>query len=711
MVIVCTDREFVKPYRLPDGTYSYDHPKAVRKMGFYMDGYLKANLDNYIIPAVKANWDGVLLGTGIEGCQPAGSKVFMADGTWKKIEDVMIGDVVISPQDDETILFSKVVRLFTHFSEKNYQIATLNRKQRQLYECSSNHMIPLNRVRTKGHSKRTRYWVKQEITAEELSLRVTSFSTNSTTPLCPQIQSFLNRNNCIIEPYTLGVYLGDGTFNNQLCISNSKPEIIEYIRKYYDVMKTYIRPSNGALTHKFSILGKLAEHLSFCGLRNKRCRDKFIPKEALYSDCEYRKKLLSGLIDTDGYLDDSETYEIVTKSPQLAEDIIFLVHSLGFRSTCNLMTKGIKSYGFSAEYYRIHFYTGDMRLPQLVKYKTRDSSSFYLSPNRLSITSKEIPGSIVYGFTLDSPSHLYVTDNYAVTKNSGKTVNNSSICAYLDQKFNLDRVVFTVDQLMEQIDTSPKGSAILFDESIMGMYSQDSGTSLQTRLIKKFVTIRKKNLFILLLAPSPWLFRLYFIFRTRCQIHTYSPDGVKRGYFKFYGYDTKRRLYIRGKNEFDMSVVRPDFIGRFTDTIGCFYDINAYDAKKEETIRSLSKADESRDKVSISTERMKSERNVALLAAYKFAQSWYDLEHPGVASKKPMNDSRFSKLVLERLQWKISPAKVHSAREAATGFLEEYWKQVAAGVKIDEAFGDLSSMPQSEKDRIKEEMKEETETG
>ena len=41
---------------------------------------------------------------GPPGCQPAGSKVLMADGKFKNIEEVIVGDVVLSPQHNGTVL-------------------------------------------------------------------------------------------------------------------------------------------------------------------------------------------------------------------------------------------------------------------------------------------------------------------------------------------------------------------------------------------------------------------------------------------------------------------------------------------------------------------------------------------------------------------------------------------------------------------------------
>lgn len=183
---------------------------------------------------------------------------------------------------------------------------------------------------------------------------------------------------------------------------------------------------------------------------------------------------------------------------------------------------------------------------------------------------------------------------------TGKTTFTSAIAKYCDPSFpgeDCARIVFTFDQIMKAIDTSPPEKAIMVDEAILSMGSQDASGQLQKLLIKKFVTIRKKRLYIFIIIPSIFLLRKYFaIFRTRALIHCYTPDGISRGYFKFYSHSTKRKLYIRGIKEFDQGVVRSDFIGRFTDTEGFFYDPKVYDAKKEEAIRNITAEPERKTK-------------------------------------------------------------------------------------------------------------------
>lgn len=174
---------------------------------------------------------------------------------------------------------------------------------------------------------------------------------------------------------------------------------------------------------------------------------------------------------------------------------------------------------------------------------------------------------------------------------NAKTTLACCLAYYCDPSFPMDcaRVVFNSRQILYAIDNAGKGEAIVIDEAIISMGSQDAATDIQKILIKKFVTIRKKNLYIFIIIPSIFMLRKYFaIFRTRFLINCYTPDGVTRGFFGLYNKKAKRQLYIRGLKEMDMSVVRPSYKGRFTDTFGYFFDIDTYEKKKDDAIRNLS---------------------------------------------------------------------------------------------------------------------------
>lgn len=214
---------------------------------------------------------------------------------------------------------------------------------------------------------------------------------------------------------------------------------------------------------------------------------------------------------------------------------------------------------------------------------------------------------------------------------TGKTTMASTLCKYVDPTFpgeplndgtprrGCDRIVYTVQDIMKTIDNAKPEQAILVDEAVIGFSSQDSGNELQKTLIKKFVTIRKKRLYIFIIIPSLFLLRRYFaIFRTRAMIHTYSSDGVDRGFFCFYSHSTKRKLYVRGIKEFNQMAVKADFIGKFTNTENFFYDDKEYDVKKENAIKQITEEPvKKKRETSKKIVQFKSQRDILIYNYYK----------------------------------------------------------------------------------------------
>jgi len=607
----------------PDTEFVY--PSGWKRHGFYMDKTLKTNLDNFLIPAVAASWDGVGLVTGIEGSQPAGSKVLMIDGSWKSIEDIKKGDDVFSLDKNNNIIKSKVITTHINLPLPIYNIREFHRNKNILYSCSGEHTLLVN-VKNNKNKK----WNLQYFTAEEYLKRPQSMRRNDTMSLCPEIKTFEYKN-CELNPYALGVYLGDGSFlKTSLKITTANRDIITKISKYYDVMSD--RDMAGCRDYHFSTKDDFALLLKKYNLYGKKSGIKFIPQDALLSDSNYRKELLAGLMDTDGWLNKCNTYLLCSKSEQMINDIKQLVCSLGGRATITKTIKRIKSTGFKGLYYQISFYIGNMKLPLVLKRKQKKSNCHFLSSNRCAVTIEKSDKILkTYGFELDSISGLYITDNWVVTHNSAKSTNAMSLAKYLDNTFpgelidpeknskrTCDRIVFTPNQFMEAIDAAKPKQAIVFDEAALGFLAADASTDIQKALIKKMITIRKKNLYILIVLPSIFLLRMYMaIFRTRFAIHFYTPDGISRGYFKFYSYESKRKMYIKGKKNFDQDADKFDFGGRATDTQGLFFNLDDYEAKKDAAIRAITQEPElKKGAIDLRNYAIKGQRDVMIWKLY-----------------------------------------------------------------------------------------------
>lgn len=546
--------------------------------------------------------DYVICVDGPERCLTKGSKVMMSDGSYKSIEDMKVGDMILSPQEDGTYLFSEVKQTHKWFSWENYNVTELNKRKRKLYTCSGNHQIPLNiKIKPRKDGKRPKElnkWVIKNYEASYYAKLGKGTKKDSTSITMPLIPFFKGRTNCEVEPYTLGAFLGDGHFCSSVKrIKNNKPEkeyrepyqkimksgkivnvrggyikrkrcdylrlthreigitsgdkeIIEEISNYYQFISKTKKKDSNCETFRYSMDGELAKQLIGYGLEGKGSGDKFIPKEALYSDVEYRKRLLAGLIDTDGTLSRSVGYSITTKSEQLAEDIKFLAYTLGGRARINKIRKGIKSINFIGDYFRVSFYLGDLRLPVKLKRKDRHKKNkifFYKSANRVSIDVVKTEPGIVYGIEIDSPSQWFITDNYMVTHNSGKTTISCQVAYKVDPTFCQERLCLTPQEFIDAIINAKKGQAVVFDEAFTGLSSKRALSQVNNLVQELMMEMGKKNLFVIIVLPSVFYLEKYVaLHRASALIHTYFSKG-KPGQYLVYNRKKLKQLYLHGK--------------------------------------------------------------------------------------------------------------------------------------------------------------------
>jgi hypothetical protein len=454
---------------------------------------------------------------GVTRCQRKGSKVLMANGEWKNIEDIKIGDEVLSPQKDKSYKYSKVIGTSQHLSKDNFWVC--DRKNEKLYHCSGNHIIPtffrgtLRIDKKNENSKRKADWKYSEREAKDfqyLDKTRHSYFLISTFP----INCFKGRKNCEIDPYSLGFYLGDGHFTTALGITTSNVKIITKISKIYPFMNINNKKGTMSKTYLFSRNSKLAKLLIKYGLKDKKSGDKFIPKEALLSDVRYRRKLLAGLIDTDGNLSKELAYSITTKSKQLAEDILSLVKSLGGYGKTMLFTAYIKKLNFKGDYYKVSFYLGKEieKIPLIKKNKVRVKKDYWkFSANRVSFCVDKASPELVYGIEVDSPSKWYVTDNYLITHNSSKSYISIGIQAIImalsGKMVTAEYICPNAMDFLERLRTMPQekltNSCFLIDEEKTAMFGYGSmAKKMKLQDVANIVAIN--NISTISLNPISW---------------------------------------------------------------------------------------------------------------------------------------------------------------------------------------------------------------
>ncbi len=137
-----------------------------------------------------------------------------------------------------------------------------------------------------------------------------------------------------IDPFTLGVILGDGYIPND---RNYISITLGYNKKA--IMDKWIFPSDSEIDIKdfterncYDVHIKsetLSNILLELGLKGVHSDTKFIPKEYLYSSYEQRLSLLDGLSSTDGYINKRGLMEYSTVSDDLKNNVIELLQGLG----------------------------------------------------------------------------------------------------------------------------------------------------------------------------------------------------------------------------------------------------------------------------------------------------------------------------------------------------------------------------------------------
>ena len=133
----------------------------------------------------------------------------------------------------------------------------------------------------------------------------------------------------LIHPYFLGLWLGDGTSIEPriTCDPRDVDFTIKKVQEVcgYSISKTWKHSETGVLTVSFA--GQdLRSKLKTLGVFD----DKHIPDVYLHSSIEQRKELLSGLIDSDGGVDDNSKVYIANTNPLIIDGVRELALSLGF---------------------------------------------------------------------------------------------------------------------------------------------------------------------------------------------------------------------------------------------------------------------------------------------------------------------------------------------------------------------------------------------
>lgn len=238
--------------------------------------------------------------------------------------------------------------------------------------------------------------------------------------------------NVPIDPYTLGVLLGDGCFRNkwfknQVVLTSAIKDIDTYINNIpYPIIKYTSNKQTYAV--KFN-----NQYLHDCGLWMCKSEDKFIPNEYKYNSREIRLSILQGLLDTDGNVH-GNVPNFDTISEKLRDDVMEIARSLGYN--CSYITRKAgyntkDGYKQCNNVYTVSIYGGN-ELFRLERKKSKiNNSKIERRALRTIITNIEYVGKHKCKcVTVDAKDSSYLIGDFIQTHNCAKSYSLSSIMTH-----------------------------------------------------------------------------------------------------------------------------------------------------------------------------------------------------------------------------------------------------------------------------------------
>lgn len=277
--------------------------------------------------------------------QPLDSNIVTPFG-FRKMGDLEIGSIISNPM---TGGMERVIRIWEHGKMKMYKVIFSDGSS---CECGLDHLWLVKRT---NHSKKTRringtgqeddweVWtfsmIKEFLDRQERGEFNTKQKNNLLVPLTAPVK-FTKSGNSMrktdIDPYIIGALIGDGCVADSIQTSNicaqitsMDEEIMDCFRKEgIEFVRISQKPDNKAKEYYLSS-EKLKQSLILTKLSGHTAEDKFIPTCYKWGTVEERFALVQGMMDTDGYIDDRGHCSYCTISRQLAEDLKFVIQSLG----------------------------------------------------------------------------------------------------------------------------------------------------------------------------------------------------------------------------------------------------------------------------------------------------------------------------------------------------------------------------------------------
>lgn len=271
-------------------------------------------------------------------CFDPDTEVLMYDRSIRKIKDVHIGDKVLGPDGAPRTVLDEcegVDKMYRIHSGTGCDDQIVNSRHK-IYYTEYNHFkktytdklaTPLELMKEdlhKSYIKQNRYLKRVHPTDNNVS------------------------SDLLLDPYYLGLWLGDG-FTNSPAIINEDIEVIKWLSEYAEsngMTTTILSDKNVPIIYLknkvYNHKNPIKDTLQYYGILNR----KDIPDDYLHSSVEDKLQLMAGLIDTDGHFSKRDriyTFSQCESRKHIVDKLAFIARSLGFKCSLHMYkTAGTK---------------------------------------------------------------------------------------------------------------------------------------------------------------------------------------------------------------------------------------------------------------------------------------------------------------------------------------------------------------------------------
>jgi superfamily II DNA or RNA helicase len=374
------------------------------------------------------HWGSAIDGSDT-GCHSKGQLILMANGTTKAVEHIVVGDEVMGWKGPQQV---------TELKRGRQKMVKICPVKGDPFVVNLDHILTV--VLTNGcspsHKKTSGYEYGSIV-----DIRVKDYLTlpPATKHAMKLFSTHIECWNNVRTPYSayfIGLLLGDGGLSScsTVSITSQSKEIWDAVKRECEYNKWTLGNTKEDITKRITSAPDLFSWLRSEGLLPVACENKKIPQSYKTGIVNQRMHLLAGLLDTDGYYQPrSNGYEIILKSKQLSEDIVFVARSLGLAAYTKQCRKKCYNNGVIGTYYRTNISGNVDIIPCRIPYKQARKRQQKKNVLHRGFKVELMGEDDYYGFSLSGDGRFFLGD-FTITHNTGKTYTACAVARELGLK-------------------------------------------------------------------------------------------------------------------------------------------------------------------------------------------------------------------------------------------------------------------------------------